>query len=51
MTPEAEPAVEDKSYSYDLDDDWDEERFIRTVGEPVYGTLMDGVIKKLYLRT
>ena len=46
---EAEPAVEDKSYSYDLDDDWDEERFIRAVGEHVFGTLVDGVIKQLYL--
>ena len=46
---EAEPAVEYLSYSYDLDDDWDEERIIRTVGEHVIGTLTDGVIKRLYL--
>ena len=46
---EAEPAVEDKSYSYDLDDDWDEERFIKAVGEHIYGTLVDGVVKQLYL--
>ena len=47
---EAEPAVESKSYSYDLDDDWDEERIIRAVGEQVFGTLVDGVVKQLYLR-
>lgn len=46
---EAEPAVEYNSYSYDLDGDWDEERIIRAVGEHVFGTLVDGVIKKLYL--
>ena len=46
---EAEPAVEDKSYSYDLDDDWDEERIIRAVGEHVSGTLVNGVVKQLYL--
>ena len=47
---EAEPEVEYKSYSYDLDDDWDEERIIRAVGEHVLGTLVDGVVKQLYLR-
>jgi hypothetical protein len=47
---EAEPAVEDKSYSYDLDDDWDEERITRAVGEHVFGTLVDGVVKQLRLR-
>jgi len=46
---EAEPAVEDKSYSYDLDDNWDEERIIRAVGEHVSGTLVNGVVKQLYL--
>ncbi len=47
---EAEPEVEYNSYIYDLDDDWDEERFKRAVGERVYGTLVDGVIKGLYLK-
>ena len=46
---EAEPEVEYKSYSYDLDDDWDEERIIRAVGEHVIGTVVDGVVKQLYL--
>ena len=46
---EAEPAVEYNSYSYDLDDDWDEERIIRAVGEHVVGTVVDGVVKQLYL--
>ena len=47
---EAEPEVEYKSYSYDLDDDWDEERIIRAVGEHVIGTVVDGVVKQLYLK-
>ena len=47
---EAEPEVECNSYSYDLDDDWDDESFSRAVGERVYGTLVDGVIKRLYLK-
>ena len=47
---EAEPEVEYKSYSYDLDDDWDEERILRAVGEHVIGTVVDGVVKQLYLR-
>ena len=46
---EAEPASEDKSYSYDLGDEWDEERIIRAVGEQVFGTLVDGVVKQLHL--
>ena len=46
---EAEPEVEDKSYSYDLDDNWDEERINRAVGEHVSGTLVNGVVKQLYL--
>ena len=46
---EAEPAVEDKSYSYDLDDDWDDDRIIRAVGEHVIGTVVDGVVKQLHL--
>lgn len=47
---EAEPEVELNSYPYDLDDDWDEARFKLAVGERVYGTLVDGVIRGLYLR-
>jgi len=46
---EAEPAVEDKSYSYDLDDDWDDDRISRAVGEHVIGTVVDGVVKQLHL--
>jgi hypothetical protein len=46
---EAEPAVEYMSYSYDLDDEWDEERIIRAVGEHVFGTLVDGVVKQLHI--
>ena len=46
---EAEPEVEYKSYSYDLDDDWDEERINGAVGEHVLGTLVDGVVKQLRL--
>ena len=46
---EAEPEVEYKSYSYDLDDDWDEERIVRAVGEHVIGTVVDGVVKQLHL--
>ena len=34
---EAEPAVDYKSYSYDLGDDWDEERILKAVGEHVVG--------------
>ena len=47
---EAEPAVDYKSYSYDLSDDWDEERILGAVGEHVVGTLVDGVVKQLYLK-
>ena len=47
---EAEPAVDYKSYSYDLGDDWDEERILKAVGEHVVGTLVDGVVKQLYLK-
>ena len=46
---EAEPEVEYKSYSYDLDDDWDEERIVRAVGEHVIGTVVDGVVKQLHI--
>mgnify|MGYP001209801274 CR=1 FL=1 len=46
---EAEPEVGYTSYSYDLDDDWDDERIIRAVGEHVIGTVVDGVVKQLYL--
>ena len=46
---EAEPEVAYKSYSYDLDDDWDEERIIRAVGEHIIGTVVDGVVKQLHL--
>ena len=46
---EAEPAVEYNNYSYDLDNDWDEERIMRAVGEQVFGTLVDGVVKQLHL--
>ena len=46
---EAEPEVGYTSYSYDLDDDWDDERIIKAVGEHVIGTVVDGVVKQLYL--
>ena len=46
---EAEPAVEYKNYPYDLDDDWYEERIIKAVGEHVFGSLVDGVVKQLHL--
>ena len=46
---EAEPAVEYINYPYDLDEEWDEERIIKAVGEHVFGTVVDGVVKKLSL--
>ena len=46
---EAEPAVDYKTYSYDLGDDWDEERILNAVGEHVVGTVVDGVIRQLHL--
>ena len=46
---EAEPAVEYNSYSYDLDDVWNEERLMKAVGEHVFGTLVDGVVKQIHL--
>ncbi len=47
---EAEPAVDYKSFSYDLGDDWDDQRIQGAVGEHVVGTLVDGVIRQLRVR-
>ena len=44
---EAEPAVDYKSYTYDLGDDWDDERIRGAVGEHVVGTVVDGVVSQL----
>ena len=46
---EAEPAVDYKSYTYDLGDDWDDERIRGAVGEHVVGTVVDGVVSQLHV--
>ena len=46
---EAEPAVDYKSYTYDLGDDWDDERIRGAVGEHVVGTVVDGVVRQLHV--
>ena len=46
---EAEPASEYKSYTYDLGDDWDDERLHGAVGGHVVGTVVDGVVRQLHV--
>ena len=47
---EAEPASDFKSYTYDLGDDWDDERLRAAVGGHVVGTVVDGVVRQLSVR-
>ena len=47
---EAEPAVDYKSFTYDLGDEWDDDRIRGAVGKHVVGTLVDGVIRQLRVR-
>ena len=47
---EAEPASDFKSYTYDLGDDWDDERIRGAVGGKVVGTVVDGVVRQLHVR-
>ena len=46
---EAEPASDYKSYTYDLGDDWDDERLRASVGGHVVGTVVDGVVRQLHV--
>ena len=46
---EAEPASDYKSYTYDLGDDWDDERIRGAVGGHVVGTVVDGVVRQLHV--
>ncbi len=46
---EAEPASDYKSYTYDLGDDWDDERLRGAVGGHVVGTVVDGVVRQLHV--
>ena len=47
---EAEPASDFKSYTYDLGDDWDDERIRGAVGAKVVGTVVDGVVRQMHVR-
>ena len=38
-----------KSYTYDLGDDWDDERLRASVGGHVVGTVVDGVVRQLHV--
>ena len=46
---EAEPASDYKSYTYDLGDDWDDDRIRGAVGGHVVGTVVDGVVRQLHV--